>query len=173
MDFITAVKTCFKKYFTFSGRARRSEFWWFVLFTFIVGFILGIIETFVFGSANPISTTGSTIGYATGNGPLSTIFNLAVFVPTLSAGFRRLHDTGRSGWWVGGWFLAIFAIGFTAGFMGVFGSAPAMGILPALLMILWIVWAVTLIVFYCLDSHKGDNQYGPSPKYGGQASAFD
>lgn len=70
MDFITSLKTCFNKYATFEGRARRSEFWWFYLVAFI----------------------GGLIPY------LGTIWSLAVAVPFLAAGARRLHDTGRSAW---------------------------------------------------------------------------
>lgn len=70
MDFVTALKTCFSKYATFEGRARRSEFWWFYLAIFVGGLI-------------PV------VGY---------IIGLATLIPSLAVGARRLHDTGRSGW---------------------------------------------------------------------------
>jgi len=76
MDFGTAIKTCLKeKYCCFEGRARRSEYWYFALFNFLIGLVLGWI---------PI---------------LGWIISLGLFLPSLSAGVRRLHDTGRSGWW--------------------------------------------------------------------------
>lgn len=72
-----------KKYAVFSGRARRQEFWMFALFNFIISFGLSIVEGIV-GAA----------------GILSTLYSLAVLVPSLAVGARRLHDTGRSGWWL-------------------------------------------------------------------------
>lgn len=90
MGFGDAVKTCLRKYFTFSGRARRSEYWWFYLFTVIVAVVAAIID-------------GTIVGWENADeGPVGTLTSLALFIPTLSAGWRRLHDTGRSGWWIGG-----------------------------------------------------------------------
>lgn len=71
MGFLEAIKTCFGKYATFSGRARRSEFWWFVLLNLILGCIPFI----------------------------GMIWGLGVLIPSIAVGVRRLHDTGRSGWW--------------------------------------------------------------------------
>jgi uncharacterized membrane protein YhaH (DUF805 family) len=86
MDFGTAVNTCLRKYATFEGRATRREFWFFFLFLFIVGLIASVLDRtlFFFMSADPISA----------------ITSLALFVPTLAATARRLHDTGKSGWWM-------------------------------------------------------------------------
>lgn len=83
MDFGTAVKTCFSKYADFNGRARRSELWWFVLFTFVVNAVLSFIPP-------QIGDSGSL---------WSNLFALAVLIPSLAVGARRLHDTDRSGWW--------------------------------------------------------------------------
>ena len=73
---------CCKKYAEFSGRARRQEFWMFVLFNFLAGIAIGIVES--------ILGTG---------GALCGLYNLAIVVPSLAVGARRLHDTDRSGWW--------------------------------------------------------------------------
>lgn len=70
MSFMDAIKTCFSKYFDFSGRARRSEYWWFYLFVFVLSLI-----------------------------PFVNLLTLATIIPTVSAAARRLHDTDRSGWW--------------------------------------------------------------------------
>ena len=83
MNMIEAVQSCLKKYVGFSGRARRSEYWYWVLATIIIAVILAIVEG-VLGLSNA------------GDGPLSNIFNLAIFLPGLAVSFRRLHDTGRS-----------------------------------------------------------------------------
>lgn len=76
MTFQESVKVCFTKYAEFSGRASRSEYWWFVLFV-----ILGTV------AASVISDK------------LSILFTLATLLPSTAAAARRLHDTNRSGWW--------------------------------------------------------------------------
>lgn len=78
MSFTDAVKTCFSKYVDFNGRARRSEYWYFCLFNFVVSAVISI----VFGS----------------DSALITIFSLAVLLPGLGVAARRLHDIGKSGW---------------------------------------------------------------------------
>ena len=87
MNFQTSVKTCFTKYATFSGRASRSEFWFFCLFCFLGGIVGMIIDTMMLGY--PAEETG----------PINLIFNVVVFLPGLAVGARRLHDIDRSGWW--------------------------------------------------------------------------
>lgn len=87
MNFQTAIKTCFSKYFDWNGRALRSEFWWWTLFTFVAGIVLAVLESMVFGSS--FENTGFLEG----------LFSLATFVPTITVTTRRLHDVGRSGWW--------------------------------------------------------------------------
>lgn len=89
MDFMTAVRTCFSKYVGFSGRARRSEYWWFGLFSFLLGVVTNIIDA-VLGTGYD-NTTG---------GLVNTLASLAIFLPGLAVAVRRLHDTDRSGWWV-------------------------------------------------------------------------
>jgi uncharacterized membrane protein YhaH (DUF805 family) len=83
MGFADAIKTCLGKYATFQGRAVRSEYWYFVLFIFIVEIVTYLVDMGVFG--HPI---------------LYTIAILALILPSLAAGVRRLHDTDRSGWWL-------------------------------------------------------------------------
>src|SRR5215213_11033512 len=78
-----------KKYAVFSGRSRRTEYWYFVLFNLIVSIVLGWIDAL-------LGTGGS---YA-GAGVLSGIYGLAVLIPTLAVTVRRLHDIDRSGWWI-------------------------------------------------------------------------
>nr|WP_321511882.1 DUF805 domain-containing protein [uncultured Celeribacter sp.] len=87
MTFITAVKTCFSKYVTFSGRAQRSEYWWWALFTFLAGVVLSGID-------------GLLGNGQTAAGPLSGLFSLITFLPGLSVLARRLHDVNRSAWWM-------------------------------------------------------------------------
>ncbi len=79
MNYFIAV---LKKYAVFTGRARRSEFWYFVLFNFIISWVL----SFVFGLLRlPI---------------ISTLYSLAVFLPSIGVGIRRMHDINKSGWFI-------------------------------------------------------------------------
>ena len=78
-----------KKYATFEGRARRSEYWYFVLFYFLAIVVLAIVDV-----------TVGTYNEEVGVGLLSGLFGLATIVPSLAVTVRRLHDTDRSGWWV-------------------------------------------------------------------------
>ena len=83
MNFSQSISSCMSKYVTFSGRATRSEFWWFYLFCVLLSWGAIIVEMWALG--------GGTM--------LSSIINLVLLLPVLSAGSRRLHDIGRSGWW--------------------------------------------------------------------------
>ena len=78
-----------KKYAVFSGRARRMEYWYFVLFNLIVAFVLALIDTLL----------GTTTGVSS-FGLLSGLYGLAVLIPTLALWVRRLHDIDRTGWWL-------------------------------------------------------------------------
>ena len=114
--FLGAVKRAFQKYATFSGRASRSEYWWFTLFTFLAFLALGI-------PAGALGTATSTDGGQT-PGPagvpfliLLTVFYFAILVPSLAITVRRLHDAGYSGWLillnlvpVGGLVIFIFTV---------------------------------------------------------------
>jgi uncharacterized membrane protein YhaH (DUF805 family) len=78
-----------KKYADFSGRAPRAEYWWFVLLYF-VGYIVASIIDSILGLTPLVLTYG----------PITMLFALAILIPSISVGVRRLHDTDRSGWWM-------------------------------------------------------------------------
>ena len=80
MDMQTAVKTVLSKYADFSGRARRSEYWYWILATALLSIVLNIVDAIL------------------GVPVLGTLVSLALLVPNLAVGARRLHDTGKSGW---------------------------------------------------------------------------
>ena len=80
-----------KKYAVFSGRAQRKEYWMFFLFNIIISVAIGFVLGFIGGVLG--------IGTALSN-PASIIYSLAVFVPSIAVGVRRMHDLGRSGWWI-------------------------------------------------------------------------
>ncbi|MEQ6902652.1 DUF805 domain-containing protein [Nocardioides sp. YIM 152588] len=82
MTFIEAVQVCLTKYIGFVGRAPRSEYWWFFVFNLLV------------------SLGATTLDAAVGGDLIATVAALALFLPSLAVGVRRLHDTGRSGWWM-------------------------------------------------------------------------
>jgi len=90
MDFMTAVRTCLSKYVDFSGRARRSEYWYFALFSFLVSLAASIVDAVI----------GTDYDGATSGGLIQTVVGLAFFLPSLAVAVRRLHDTDRSGWWI-------------------------------------------------------------------------
>ena len=96
-----------KKYTVFTGRARRKEYWFFVLFNIIISAALAIVDYFT-------GTYSATYGM----GLLGCLYTLAVLIPAIAVSVRRLHDTGRSGWWlllalipiVGGIVLLVFMV---------------------------------------------------------------
>lgn len=81
--------TAMKKYVDFSGRARRTEYWMFVLFNVIFAIVALVID-------NMLGLASDSTGY----GPLYTLFSLAILLPTWAVTVRRLHDVGKSGWWI-------------------------------------------------------------------------
>lgn len=192
MKFWDAVKTCFRKYFDFKGRARRSEYWWFVLFTGIVctvwSFLSVLISVFGLIWLDAQAVSESTVIVTI----LATMLipMLFLIIPQYAAITRRLHDTGRSGWWVvlslvvgfaylGAYIKALMPIwdqidqmaGSTLGITqaqviaNTFHASPALGVLLCILMLASIAITITMLVFEVQDSHEGTNQYGPSPKY--------
>lgn len=106
---IEATKTCLGKYFTFSGRADSYEFWGFALAILVASILVAFLNAAIFGPevTTTFQTTMSTNGEVKqgfhtkkmyGPGPLTTVLNLALAVPLLAAGWRRMHDSGRPGW---------------------------------------------------------------------------
>lgn len=98
MQPIEAIKTCFSKYVNFKGRARRSEFWWWYLFVMVVQIIAQAIDRLLGFGSTDIETGTGTISVASSGGPISAIAMLALVLPTIAVGVRRLHDTDKSGW---------------------------------------------------------------------------
>jgi uncharacterized membrane protein YhaH (DUF805 family) len=71
-----------KDYAKFTGRSRRAEYWQYILFIVVVSVALSLVDAVI------------------GTGVLSAVFSLGAFIPSIAVGVRRLHDTGRSGWWM-------------------------------------------------------------------------
>jgi uncharacterized membrane protein YhaH (DUF805 family) len=116
-----------KKYADFSGRARRREYWFFVLFNIIISVVLSVCDA-VMGTYNA----------AVGIGILTGIYTLAVLIPGIAVSVRRLHDTGRSGWWllivlvplVGALVLLIFMLIDSQPGQNAYGPSPKEGESP-------------------------------------------
>lgn len=100
MNFTEAVRSVYSKYATFSGRARRSEYWWWFLFSIIAAIVIGIVEGALGLGQGSMMHGGAGFEASYTGGPLSIIWSLANFLPALAVGVRRLHDTDRSGWWL-------------------------------------------------------------------------
>ena len=144
MTFGQSIKHVFKNYATFSGRASRSEFWWWYLFTLIISTIVFLpaaswyndfINSMINQSGNAVMVTPPMTGMASLGLALSTIWSLAVLIPTIAVAVRRLHDTDKSGWWLLLWFLSCcFGIG-----------------------------AIILIILWIMPSTPGPNRFGEGP----------
>lgn len=87
MSIDDAVEVCLRKYAVFSGRARRSEYWWFVVFTSVIATFASIFDV-IFGTQ-----FGRT-------GLIQVLATLALLLPSLAVGVRRMHDVDQSGWWL-------------------------------------------------------------------------
>lgn len=98
MNFTDAVKSCLSKYATFSGRSARSEFWYFWLFSILIMIVASILDR-ILGTTFTMADISSGARVDAGYGYLYLIAALALFLPSLAVGIRRLHDTNRSGWW--------------------------------------------------------------------------
>ena len=99
MTFGQAIATCFRKYADFTGRATRPEYWWFVLFTFIVSTALSIVGSMMsFGTFRTpmMGYYGYSYGSGYGTNILSSLWSLAILLPFLAVAVRRLRDSGRS-----------------------------------------------------------------------------
>ena len=156
------AKRPLEKYADFSGRAPRSEYWWYVLALLVANVVLGILEGIV-GIHHMIFGM---------YGPLTALLFLGTIVPSLAVGARRLHDTDRTGWWLlmpivpyvlafvlGG---AAMVGGAAAGVGAGAGAMAGLG-LAAIFLFLGFICAIVLLVFMVLPGTPGDNRYGPNP----------
>ncbi|MBY5317058.1 DUF805 domain-containing protein [Rhizobium leguminosarum] len=136
MGFTEAVRTVLKqKYATFSGRASRSEYWWFVLFYVLALFAL-IIPSFILAFATSGGGAPSPVHYTV---VIWMLFTLAIFLPLTSLQVRRFHDRNISGWW----YLPLFIVSFIP--YGILVTAPV------------------TIVISMLPGTEGPNKFGADP----------
>lgn len=156
MGFRGSVESALRQYATFGGRAPRAEYWWFYLFTILVGLAASIIDG------------------AAGTNLVSPLASLALFLPSLAVGVRRLHDSNLSGWWI----LAPMLCGILAAVLIVVGVATAVvdradgganratGVAVLLLFLGLLMLVVAMVVGLVLmvrRSTPGPNRFGPHP----------
>ena len=186
LGFREAVSACISQYSNFSGRARRSEYWWFSLFTFIVmsitlgpALVASVVNENAFESnEGSMSVATLIVGILA---IIGGVFALFILIPSIAVQVRRLHDIGRSGWWVLWSFILsvvvsivpIFVFGIDKGTdmdeFEAISSAFQVSWIPGLITLLVSVaeWAVNIAIFIftLLDSQRQENEYGLSPKY--------
>lgn len=155
MSFSDAIRTCFRKYATFSGRASRPEYWYFVLFGFLGSIVTDLVSD-----------------------GLSSLFSLVLLLPTLSAGWRRMHDSGRSGLYLLYPIIAVIGTMSFAAFIGGLSFDTMLsdglaqhfdGIAGLILAVAMLVCAFSpFIVIYWLTrpTQPGPNDWGPAPAPG-------
>jgi uncharacterized membrane protein YhaH (DUF805 family) len=166
MGFGQAIGSVFSKYVTFRGRARRSEYWYFYLFTVLAGLAAGILDAILTGS------TGTSETFKNSGGPIEAVLNIALLLPTLAVTVRRLHDTNHSGWLLLGFiaYAVVAVIVFIAGvgLAAAGGAQPQFGSPMAIVGIVLLLgifgFAIYLFVLMVLSGTPGDNHYGPDPK---------
>jgi uncharacterized membrane protein YhaH (DUF805 family) len=139
MSFGTAIKDGFSQYVVWKGRSSRSAFWFWVLFIFLGGIVAGIVDQVVGVSVYSIEPTtfgdGVDVSYAQ-VGIISSLWSLAIFLPTIAVTVRRLHDTNHSGWW---WWLQLL------NFLCFIGTI------------------ILILAFWIKPSDEAENTYGPPP----------
>ena len=151
MSFTQAVKVCLKeKYATFSGRASRSEYWWFVLFNILVGIVTNILDA-VFGTQILLGV--DKYGNPQILGIITTIVGLALLLPCFAVTFRRLHDRNLPGWYIFVPFILLIVGAILAG----------IPILALILAIAAIGVTIYIFVMTILKGDNGTNNYGPDP----------
>jgi uncharacterized membrane protein YhaH (DUF805 family) len=156
MSFGDAIGECFFNYANFRDRAARAEYWWWALFACVVYIVAALLDFLVFN------------GF--GASPFLLVIYLAFLLPGLSVTVRRLHDTGRSGWWlmipVGS---GVLAAAITVAGVITHGNQPPSTTLLMLIGVPMIVCfgsSILLLVWMLLPSVPGNNSFGPN-RYAG------
>ncbi len=153
----------FRRYFEFSGRSRRREFWMFMLLNFIVACVLagptyykmlqGVAASAAAAETGEVMNADFAAELMASTVTLSMLglyglYALIAFIPSIAVTIRRLHDRNMSGWWY---------LGF---------------ILLSLIPVVGFVASIVLVVILCLDGTPGPNRFGPDPKGRGSAEVF-
>jgi uncharacterized membrane protein YhaH (DUF805 family) len=143
----------FKRYVDFAGRSPRAEYWWYVLTLGIAGFLLGLADVVFLG------------GPVYGNyGPLGLLFTVGCLVPGFAVLVRRLHDTGRSGWWA---LVRLPALAVLFSGVSALKAITMLKSVPTLVQIgvggTYVVVAFIVFLFTIAEGEGAPNLYGPDP----------
>lgn len=174
MDFVEAIKTCFSKAFTFTGRARRAEYWYWYLFSVLVSLPLQILIEVIPEDSWALMLVVALVALG---------WNFFNMIATLAVTIRRLHDTGRSGWWYGVsmilafvWAMLVVAgiVVFAVSMIDDTSASMMEALIPFLVVLLvtyipLLAYSIVLLVWLCQDSTPGPNKYGENPKGVGNA----
>jgi len=154
VKFAESIAQFFSRYTDFRGRTPRSGYWWVVLFLVTASIVIWALDMAVFQGLYPQDLLDQ------GLGPISLLLIAATAIPNLAIGFRRLHDSGRSAWWMLVFLGPLVASGLVTGSL----DNPMEPTLPAIgLGLLALAGGIVLTIFYLLPSTPGDNKYGPNP----------
>jgi uncharacterized membrane protein YhaH (DUF805 family) len=155
MHFGTAIKTCLRNYAVFSGRARRSEYWYFFLFVALANITAGFVQAIIDATAGIFALVGLVVW-------------LALLLPALAVNVRRLHDTNRSGGWAVGFYIYYVAALAAMRWISLHVPLPegdrAFEIGLGLAVLVGLAYAIFLFVLTVLPGTNGTNRYGPNPK---------
>lgn len=153
VDFVTAIKVYFANYINFRGRSTRAEYWWAMLFVVILSLITSFIDS----------------------GTLQLLVTFALMLPTWAVTTRRMHDIGKSGWWVVGFFIVpviVLGVSFHSMFSAIANGVTNPMVLSQIILDSplsysigeIIVLAVYIYMLVLLVKPSGpDNKYGPCP----------
>ena len=147
MNFVQSIKTCFRKYANFKGRAMRSEFWWFQLLIVIATFGAMAADSVLLGYSLEEAVT-----------PLAFIVEIGLVVPSASVMARRLHDIGWSGWVQ----LPVFLT--NAVYLDIWFPDGSLSLTSTMLSSVGALFWFMLVIFLIRDSQPKTNKYGPNPK---------
>ena len=165
-----------KRYAEFSGRSRRMEYWMFALFQILLVFAFWFLLIVIGGTA---LMTGDVGGLMAGGGAIMIVLALfglvwlALIIPGIAVGVRRLHDTNRSDWWLLAP-LAGYAVMLVGSTMAV-GSAESPGVGATLAMVgglITFVLGIVVFIFMLLDGTRGANRFGEDPKGAAHQEVF-
>lgn len=147
---------CIRNYVNFSGRARRTEFWYFILFSCLLLIVAMALDVVCFN---------------TPYGAFYLLVALFLFLPQLAVSARRLHDTGRTSKWLLWNYLALLVWAVAAlvlsGLSAFAGGRDASAWFLIVLCggcVLFFIWEIVFLVWFCLPGTPGENRYGPDPK---------
>lgn len=169
---------CLRQYFDFKGRARRKEYWMFYLWTLIIEAVIFLLSFILGGGLPGLGASEDlppelmprNIGMGMFFSGLITLYGLALLIPRLAVSVRRLHDTGKSGWWLLGFYFAMFCIAIVGFFLAIEMAPVGMALSFTSV---WVTVGLSLMLvgyWLYLMVKKGDvgsNKYGEDPKEGG------